>query len=137
MSSIADMTDPFPFRVDLAGQPTAGTPGEWVVMRAAFPAVVKGVTFTPAAAITFDGTNNFTLRLRNRGQAGAGNVQVAVLQFSVVGANATAWTPKLITLGTGTTIVLARGDVLTVEKVNTGTGMVMPAGVLEVLLQSS
>jgi hypothetical protein len=111
----------------IAGGSVGETPG----LVLPFNATVTGVKWVPAANITANGTNFFTLILRNRGAAGSGTAQAATRAYSAT--NGVAHTAENMTLsGTAADLQLAAGDVLTVQKTEGGTGLAMPAGVVQV-----
>ena len=81
------------------------------------------------AAITGTATNFFTISFFNRGAAGAGTVQWGTAIAYSSGINAAKATPVTITLSsTATDLLLAAGDVLSVEITTTGTGLTCPGG---------
>jgi hypothetical protein len=131
MPTEAEIRGPRLARIAIAGQATAGTADEFPVLRAPRRMKVTGARFIPKAAITADATNYLTLTLRNRGAAGAGTTQVAARSFAT--GNAAAFVADAMTVSaTAANLILAAGDVLTAEKLNSGTGLALPAGTLEV-----
>lgn len=122
------------FLLPVAGQATAGTADEFTGFVAPFPLKITGVKWVPKAAITADGSNYFTLNLRNR-TTGAGSALPASRSYAAT--NSTAFVAEDMTLsGTAADLLVAAGDVLTVSKVNTGTGLAMPAGTVQVHAQA-
>jgi len=111
-----------------------GSDGEQVVAVAPFRCVVTAVSYVPAAAITGHASNNFDLQLRNRGSDGTGTADVANLEF-LAGVNGTAFEASALTVDTAND-ELAEGDVLSLEKVEGGTGLAMPAGKLVITVQA-
>lgn len=131
MSALRELSgDGFPIMATIVGQATAGTADEFPVGVAPFKGKVVRVDWIPAAAITADATNFFTLNLRNR-TTGAGNVNVAARSYAAT--NSVAFTREAVTLNaTAANRLVAAGDALTVEKVNSGTGLAMPDGTVVV-----
>jgi hypothetical protein len=120
--------------IPVAGQATAGTADEFTGFVAPFNVKVTGAVWIPKASVTANGTNFFTLGLRNRGAAGAGSTYPATRSYAAT--NSTALVPENMTLSaTATDLNLATGDHLTADKVNTGTGLAMPAGTVRVYVQ--
>lgn len=115
------------------GQATAGTVDEFSGVVAPFNLKVTGVKWVPAAAVTANGTNYFTLTLRNR-TTGAGAALLA--QRSYIATNSVAFVSESLTLEAAANLLVAAGDVLTVEKLVTGTGLAMPDGVVQVTYQA-
>lgn len=118
--------------------PFAGIAGGSSLEVAAFTAPanmsVSGMRWLPSASITANASNFFTLSLRNRGQAGSGSVLPVSRSYAAT--NSTAWVGESATLsGTATDLLIASGDALTVQKVETGTGLTCPAGVVVVTLR--
>lgn len=110
------------------GMATAGTDDSTVLGRAPYAGTVTEVTYTPDAAITGAATNHRAVRLRNRGQSGAGTTVVAELAFDA-GINAAAFDERTIPLsGTAANLVVAEGDILEWFSDAIGTGMVDPGG---------
>lgn len=119
------------------GMATAGTDDSIVICRAPWAGTVTAVTYTPDAAITGANTNTRAVRLRNRGQAGAGTTVIAELQFDA-GVNATAFDEKVIPLsGTAANLVLAEGDILEWFSDAVGTGLADPGGLAKIELTRS
>jgi hypothetical protein len=90
---------------------------------------VIGVSYVPEAAMTGNTTESRTVRVVNRGQAGAGTTVVATLAF-VSGVNGVAFDEKAITLtATLADRAVAAGDVLVWESTHVGsTGLADPGG---------
>lgn len=126
MPGLRDLPDQQPMLGYFPGHPTAASVKEVAIGRAPFPGVITGVVFIPAAGVTGAATNFFSINVRNR-QAGAGTLVPATLAFSA-GIDAVAQTPRTITLGSAANLVVAEGDVITVEKAVTGTGLACPDG---------
>src|SRR6266571_4333445 len=136
-NGLADLSGPQRLRIDVAGQATAATVAEFAGIVVPFNAKVTAVTYTPFSAVTGAATNNFTVTCRNRGQAGAGTVTPASLNFANT-VNAAAFVPTAVTLSsTASDLVLLKNDVLTFEKLVVGTGMAMPAGAITVEIQGN
>lgn len=122
------------FIIPVAGQATPGTVDEFTGFVAPFPLKVTGVKWVPKAAITANGTNFFTLTLRNR-TTGAGTALPASRSYAAT--NSSALTPEDMTLSaTASDLNVAAGDHLSVEKLVGGTGLAMPAGTVQVHAQA-
>ncbi len=120
--------------VQVAGNSTASTADEFIAFVAPFNLKITGVKWVPAAAITANGSNYFTLTLRNR-TTGAGSALPA--QRSYAATNSTAFVAEAMTLSSTTAdLSVAAGDVLTVEKLVTGTGLAMPDGEVQISYQA-
>ena len=98
------------------------------------PGKVVALRFTPAAALTADASNNAVITVQRR-PASAPGTPATVLAYTtnVAGGNWTAWLAKDF-LGATTPIDVLKDDVLTVTIAKGGTGVVVPAGVLEVVV---
>lgn len=98
-------------------------------------AQITSAKWIPGAAVTANATNFATLSLRNRGAAGAGSVKPAVDRSYAAG-NSVANVPEVMALsGTASDALVAAGDVLTVSIAHSGTGLLIPAGLLQVGLR--
>jgi hypothetical protein len=121
--------------VAVAGQGTAGTADEFTGFRAPFRATITAAYWVPTAAITANGSNYFTLTVRNRAGAGSGSALPAQRAYSAT--NSTAFVAEAMTLSsTSTDLDLAEGDIVTIEKIVTGTGLAMPDGTVQVHLKA-
>ena len=82
----------------------------------------------PAALITGQATNYATVQVVNKGQSGVGTTVVASLAFSSGGVTAARDTDTPLTLSAvAGALTVADDDVLDVQVVHTGTGLLMPA----------
>lgn len=98
---------------------------------APYNATITGVKWLPAAAVTADAANYSTLSLRNRGSGGAGTALAATRAYSAT--DSSAWVPEDCTLsGTTADLEVTAGDALTVQMLHTGTGIALPAGIVQV-----
>ena len=120
------------FQVTIPVPPVAaGTGIELPGLIAGFPLVITAIKWLPSAAMTANGTNFVTLSVRNRGAAGAGTVVPASRAWSAT--NSVALTPEALTLSsTATDLQFATGDELTAGWVHSGTGLAVPAGLVQV-----
>lgn len=110
----------------------ATTDREDVAIHVPYNMTVTAVYWTPQAAVTANGTNYSTLSLRNRLQDASGTALPASRSYAAT--NSVAWVPEAMTLSTtAADLSLTAGDVLTVQMIHTGTGLVIPAGTLTLL----
>lgn len=130
------MTAPL-VRVIEADVPSVGTAGnddDTIVGQAPFDCTVTSVEYIPEAAITGAATNNRTVSLINKGQAGSGTTVVASLNFDN-GVNASAANERAITLSaTAADRVLAAGDTLLWRSLHILTGITDPGGLIRITL---
>lgn len=132
------MTAPL-IRVIEEGVPAAATAAsdDTLLGQAPFAGTVTSVLYVPEAAITGAATNNRTVSLVNKGQAGSGTAIVATLTFAS-GTNATANNEVTVPLsGTAADLVIAEGDTLQWRSVANGTGLADPGGVARVSVSRS
>ena len=135
MQKLVDIPGPQTMIVSVPGQATAGTPDEFVLGAMPFNATITGVTYTPKTTLTGAATNFCSVTCRNR-PTGAGAVNVAQVDYSSAPVVATAVVANPITLNaTLANRNVAAGDVLTCEKLVSGTGLAMPAGTITVTYQ--
>lgn len=119
-----------------AAQAAANTNEEFVAWRIppTSEGVATGITITggvwiPDAAVTANGTNYGVLSVRNRGAADAGTA--LPLTRSYIATNSVARVPEAMTAdGTAANLLAAAGDVITIQRLFTGTGVVIPAGIV-------
>jgi hypothetical protein len=134
MPDTAPLTRVLHTQVDAA---TLTTDTQSVVGEAPFACTVTKATYVPAAAITGANTNYRSLTVTNRGQDGSGTTVVATISFTS-GTNGVKDDALAITLsGTAANLVVASGDVLTVDSVHVGTGIAEPGGDVAVELTRS
>jgi len=119
---------------DVPAVGTAGNDDDTIVGQAPFACTVTAVEYVPEAAITGAATNNRTVSLINKGQAGSGTAVVASLNFAS-GIDATAANEKAITLSvTAADLVLAAGDTLLWRSLHILTGITDPGGLVRITL---
>lgn len=137
MSALQELGTPgFPFVVSIDAQATAGTADEWTAFVAPYAGRITKVDWIPKAAVTANGTNYFTLNVRNRGANGSGTTLAATRAYSAT--NSTALKGESFTVsGTRANTVVAAGDTITVERLVTGTGLASPAGTVVIWLVAS
>src|ERR1041384_2744854 len=121
MSSLQELAgNGFPFAVTIDAQGTAGTADEFTGVVVPFAGRITRVEFIPKAAITANASNFFTFNIRNRGQVGTGTPVAATRAWSAT--NSVAFKGETFTVsGTRANVVVAAGDVLTIERTVTGT----------------
>jgi hypothetical protein len=95
-----------------------------VIGEAPFDGTVTRVRLVPEAALVADNANKRTIRLLNKGAAGAGSTVVATYTTDVASGGLTAFDEKDVPLsGTAANLVVAAGDVLAVDETVAGTGV--------------
>lgn len=116
---------------------TAGNDDDTVIGQAQFAGTVTKVEYVPEAAITGAATNNRTVSLVNKGQAGSGTTTIATLTFGN-GTNAAANNEVALTLsGTASDLAVAAGDTLLWRSVHNGTGITDPGGLARITFSRS
>lgn len=130
---VAELSGDLVFTVSVP--PTAaGTAVEVPIVRPPWAATVTSWVWIPGAAITANGTNFFTLTARNRA-AGAGTVTPATAR-SYAATNSVSTTPEALTLSTtASDLQVAANDTLTAHFTHSGTGLAIPAGLVQVTLK--
>ena len=113
---------------------TAGNDDDTVLGQAPFNCTVTSVQYVPEAAITGAATNNRTVSLVNKGQAGSGTTTVASLTFDN-GVNAAANDERAITLsGTAANLDLTAGDTLQWRSIHVAAGITDPGGIVRITI---
>lgn len=132
MAGLNDLPGTRTHRVPItAAMGSATTDDEVVAMQADANLLIKAVRFIPAAAVTANGTNYTVLSLRNRKGDASGTALPASRSWAAN--NSAAWVPDTATLSsTASDLLVAKGDVLTVQRVHQASGLVIPAGVVEI-----
>ena len=121
--------------VKVAADGAAGTAtSETAFHRMTRPGKVLAVFFTPSAALTADNTNYATFDVKQRDGAGGGALAIASQPTTVAGGSLTAFVHKSLDTTALTNTTLAAGAVLTFGIAKTGTGVVVPADVLTVVI---
>jgi len=92
---------------------------------------VKAARFVPLAAVTANASNFTTLSVRNRKADASGTALPASRSWAAT--NSTAFVADSCALsGTASDLLVNSGDVLTVQRIHSGTGVVIPAGTVEI-----
>lgn len=124
-----DFTFPLPV-VPIAGG-TAGSADEVGGFRCPVNGIVTAAYWTPLAAVTANASNYFTLGVRNRKADATGTALPATRSYAAT--NSVAFVAEAMTLdATAANLLFSAGDVLTVNKVVTGTGLALPQGLVTV-----
>lgn len=110
---------------DIPAQGTAGSTQDFVIGEAPYAGTVSEVTIIPEAAVTAHGTNYRTIRVVNKGAAGAGSTVVASLALDTPTTDdLAAHDEKTIPLsGTAANLVVAAGDVLVADETVAASGL--------------
>lgn len=97
------------------------------------PIIIKAVSLVPQAAKTGNDTNNFTLQLRNKELGGAGAVAVTAVKTYDTGTDLVAFDEDaLVVSTTAANLRVEDGEVLALNKGETGSGLEMPDLVLSI-----
>lgn len=132
MGTVKELRGDIPLAIDVGYLAANLTGGASVVVP--WNATIKSAKLVPSAAITANGTNYFVMSFYNRGSAGAGTVQWATARTWAAG-NSVKATPETLTLSsTASELRVAANDVLNVELAPTGTGLIWPGGVVQLVL---
>ena len=133
MTKIIDIPGDHRRQAYVPGQATAGTADTWPVFHAEKACTVTGILWVPAAAVTGDTTNTFSLAVQNKGQAGAGTTAVTATKTYATATDSVAHDAEALTLSsTAANLELAAGDVLVLVRAIVGTGLAQPDGLVEV-----
>lgn len=132
MTQINELSGNHTVRIQLqTAMAAAGTDDEFVVATMPSNATITAAKWVPAAAVTANGTNFSILSVRNRGAAGAGTALPATRSYAAT--NSVALVAESMTLdATAANLNVTAGDVLTVQRLHTASGVVIPAGVVEI-----
>lgn len=112
----------------------AATALQTPLMRCNRPVKVVGARWVPGAAMTANDTNYVSLTIRNRGLLGVATTTLATRPWTIAGGNSVAALAETLTLSaTEADLLAVEGDVLTAQWTHTGTGLAIPAGLVELL----
>ncbi len=130
MTQRSELSGEWTFPCFVAGQATAGTVDEWALFIAEFDLLITAVKFIPNAAITANATNFFDLAILNK-EAGAGTTSIATRTWAAT--NSVAFTPESMTLSaTAANLLVDAGDLLTLARTVTASGLAMPDATIQV-----
>ncbi len=92
---------------------------------------ITEAAYTPDAAVTGDDTNNFTLQVKNKGTDGTGTTGVTDIKTYNVASGGIAAFDKnsLVLSSTAANLLVAPGEVLSLDKAENGSGDTMEQGV--------
>jgi len=96
---------------------------------------VTGVNWIPNASITANGTNYTTMTVYDRGAADAGTTVVASRSYAATSATGLEVDTTFALSATAANLLLSTGDVITVARAHTASGLTLPGGQLELLCQ--
>lgn len=132
MTKLNEIAGDHIFRTRLAGaMASATTDDEVAAFVAPYNLTITGVDWTPDAAVTANGTNYSTLSVRNRKADASGSVLAATRSYAAT--NSVALVKEATTLSsTATDLNVNAGDVITIQRIHTASGVVIPAGVVEI-----
>jgi hypothetical protein len=135
MTTLSEIAGNRSFRVCLpVAMAAAGTDDEYEGFVAETNLKLTGVNWIPGAAVTANGTNFTILSVRNRKADASGAALPASRSYAAT--NSAAHVAEAMTLSaTAADLLIAAGDVITVQRVHTASGVVVPAGVLEIICQ--
>lgn len=119
-------------------QATAATVQDLTLGEASHGGTVREVTIIPEAAVTAHATNFRTIRVVNKGQAGAGTTEVASLPLDTPGTdNLVAFDEKTVPLsGTAANLAVSTGDVLVVDETVAAAGLAHGGYTIKVIYQA-
>lgn len=114
---------------------TAATVDEFVAFRAPFNIKITAVRYLPAADLSGVTATEVTLAVNNKGLDGLGAVEIASLSF-ITTVDADEFDEKAIPLsGTAADLLAVAGDVITIQKSVTSTGLALD-GTVEIEFES-
>lgn len=130
-NGVKELSGTHQVRVSLPAMTGATADDEFVVEVAGNNVVIKAVRFIPGAAVTANVTNFTILSVRNRKADASGTALPASRTWAAT--NSVAQVADVCTLSaTAADLLVSAGDVLTVQRLHTAAGLVIPAGVVEI-----
>lgn len=134
-NGVRDLSGPHTFQFRFAAAQASATTNEEFVAFQVPTDVPTGITlvsakWVPDAAVTANGTNYTTVSVRNR-TTGAGTALPFTRSYAAT--NSTAFVAESMTAsGTAADLLAAAGDILTAQRLYTGTGLAVCAGIIVV-----
>lgn len=120
--------------VKAADGAAATTTSETVIGHVNFACKIIAARYVPAAALTADNTNNATITVSKRVAGGGSKTTIASITTNVASGSWTQWAPKDLTLtATAADLQIAANSGITFEIAKGGTGVIVPAGTLELV----
>lgn len=131
MPQLSQIAGAHTVRKTLAAMANASTDDETVAFVAPYNLTISGVKWIPDAAVTANGTNFTVLSVRNRGAADAGTALPATRSYAAT--NSVARIQEAMTLSsTAADLNATAGDVITIQRIHTASGVAVPAGTVEI-----
>lgn len=112
-----------------------GSDEEWAIFRHSGSKDIKitGARFIPDTAITGHATANLLLQVQNRGVGGAETVAVSDAFEYDIGVDGVAFQANEFVLSTtAANLIVSAGEVLALLKTETGAGLELPPGLVEI-----
>jgi hypothetical protein len=123
-------------RITIPAMGSATTDDEFPVMVCGSALKIVGINILPTAAITHNATNYTTVSVRNRGGAAAGTALPFGRAYSATDAPAFENDGgNAVASATASDPLCNAGDIVTVQRVHSGTGLALPAMTVEVVYQ--
>jgi hypothetical protein len=117
----------------IPGQATAGTADTWPVFYAPANCTITSIDWVPAAAVTGDNTNYFSLAVQNKGTAGSGSTAVTSTKAYTTGTDSVAHDGEALTLSaTAANLNVASGEVLALVRTVAASGLAQPDGLVRI-----
>ena len=121
-----DVTRSFP--TDLIALGTSDEIVIWVNETGA-PVKVTEVSVTPDTAVTGNTTNNLTLQAKVKTALGAAHANLTAVKTYATGTDLTAFAKDTLVMSASADDEVDEGQIVTIDKAETGTGLPLPAGV--------
>lgn len=100
------------------------------------PVTVTKVGYTPDTAVTGNTTNNFTLQAKSKVPAGTAAANVSAVKIYGTGVDIAQFVEDTLVLSTTAADVrIEDGELVTLDKAETGSGLTMPAGIVTIEYQ--
>lgn len=119
------------------GESTANASKTVIYARVQDAGTVTAVTYTPAADVAGHASNNRTLSLVNKGQAGTGSTTIATVTTNTSN-SLTGFDEKALTLSaTAANLEVAAGDILAWISTHNASGVADPGGIVYFAVDST
>lgn len=133
MTGVIDIPGDHKVTAYIPGQATANTADSWPLLYADADIEITGVRWIPAAAVTGNNTNYFSLAVQNKGASGAGTTAITSTKDYLTSTDSVAHDAEDLTL-TATTANrnVSAGSVVALVRTITASGLAQPDGLVEV-----
>lgn len=135
MPGLKDIPGPHRFAIRQDPMTGATADDETTIFVAPGNMTILAVNYVPDAAITANATNYTTVNIVDRGAVDGQDQVIATRSFAATADSALEVDATLALSGTPANLQINAGDVITVQRAHSGTGLALPGALVEVLAE--